>query len=179
MNSPKILDLGCGTRKRPGAIGLDINPATGADIIHDLGVFPYPFTDNSFKEIYVDNVMEHLENVIKTMEELHRISKPNAMVKIIVPYFKSRWAFIDPTHRHFFTIGSFSYFDPESMISKIYPYSQARFSPQKIIFNETIKRGWFMTIIKKIANRWPDAYERMLSNFFPLDDITFYLKVIK
>lgn len=175
----KILDLGCGTRKRPGAIGVDINPATGADIIHDLGDFPYPFNDNSFQEIYVDNVLEHLENVVKTMEELHRISQPNAVIKIIVPYFRSRWAFIDPTHRHFFTVGSFSYFDPDSEVSKIFPYSQARFKPFQIIFNETIERGWFMTLIKKIANRWPDAYERNLSSFFPLDDISFYLRVVK
>ena len=175
----KILDLGCGTRKRPGAVGLDINPATGADIIHDLEAFPYPFTENKFEEIYVDNVLEHLSHVISTMEELHRISKNQGLVKIIVPYFRSRWAFIDPTHRHFFTTGSFSYFNPDSPVSKIYPYSKVRFKIERVIFNETVKVGWFMGCVKKVANRWPDAYERMLSQFFPLDDLTFYLRVIK
>ena len=38
-----ILDLGCGSKKRPGAIGVDINAASGADVIHDLDVLPYPF----------------------------------------------------------------------------------------------------------------------------------------
>lgn len=174
-----ILDLGCGTRKRQGALGLDSNPVTGADIIHDLDIFPYPLKDSQFEEVYMDNVLEHLENVIGTMEEIHRISKPNANVKIIVPYFRARWAFIDPTHRHFFTVGSFSYFDPESIVHKIYPYSKVTFKPEKIVFNETIQRGWFMSIIKAVANRWPDAYERNLSPFFPLDDLSFYLKVIK
>lgn len=175
----KILDLGCGTRKRPGAIGLDINPATGADVIHNLEVLPYPFVDDRFEEIYVDNVLEHLTDVIGAMEELHRISKPQALVKIIVPYFRSRWAFIDPTHCHFFTTGSFSYFDPNSLVSKIYPYSKVRFNIEKIVFNENIKLGFFMSCVKRVANRWPDAYERLLSQFFPLDDLTFYLRVVK
>ena len=34
--SPKILDVGCGQNKYPGAIGIDSNPRTSADVIHDL-----------------------------------------------------------------------------------------------------------------------------------------------
>jgi len=44
----KILDVGCGTNKHPGAIGLDYNPRTGADVIHDLNEVPYPFPDDEF-----------------------------------------------------------------------------------------------------------------------------------
>ncbi len=178
-NTLKILDLGCGTRKRAGAIGLDINPLTHADVIHDLAIFPYPFPDNRFEEIYVDNVMEHLEEVITTMEELHRITAPGGLVKIIVPYFRARWAFIDPTHKHFFTAGSFDYFDPNSPISKIYPYSQARFVAEKIVFNENIPVGWAKGLIKRLANKWPSRYERFLSHLIPLDDLSFYLRVVK
>ena len=56
-----VLDLGCGNRKKPGAIGVDINPNAQADIIHDLNKFPYPFEDSTFDEIYADNTIEHLE----------------------------------------------------------------------------------------------------------------------
>lgn len=55
----EILDLGCGTRKREGAIGVDKIPSV-ADILHDLDCFPYPFEDSSFDEIHLDNVLEHL-----------------------------------------------------------------------------------------------------------------------
>lgn len=177
--TPKILDLGCGTRKRLGAIGLDINPLSNADVIHDLASFPYPFADNSFDEVYVDNVLEHLDNVILTMEELHRISCDGAMVKIIVPYFRSRWAFIDPTHRRYFTADSFAYFDPNSAISHIYPYSPVRYIPEKVIFNENIHTGKGKGVVKWIANRWPSRYERFLGHLCPLDDLTFYLRVVK
>lgn len=93
----KILDLGCGKRKRKGVIGIDISKDTDADIIHDLNVFPYTFADNEFDYIYADNIIEHLDNVIKVVEELYRISKNGATVKIIVPFFRSHYIFIDLT----------------------------------------------------------------------------------
>ena len=37
MNEPKIiLDVGCGRKKQPGAIGIDFNANTDADVIHNL-----------------------------------------------------------------------------------------------------------------------------------------------
>jgi len=83
----KVLDLGCGNTKRHGAIGVDFNSRTAADVIHNLNNFPYPFEDSSFDEIYLDNTLEHLDNVMLVMEEMHRISKTGGLVKVIVPYF--------------------------------------------------------------------------------------------
>lgn len=178
-NTSRMLDLGCGTRKRPGSIGLDINPRSGADVIHDLSLFPYPFEDNRFDEVVVDNVLEHLDDVVRTMEELYRIGSHGAVVKIVVPYFRSVWAFVDPTHRRFFAVDSFAYFDPASPVSKVYPYSQARFVPERIVFNETIRCGLLKSTVRALANRWPRAYERFISHLFPLDDLSFYLRVVK
>jgi len=179
----KKLDLGCGNRKREGAIGIDCNPKTCADVIHDLNVFPYPFEDSSFDEIYADNVLEHLGDLIKVLEELYRISKPNAIIRVDVPYFRAKWAFIDPTHKHFFTTGSFSYYDPEHIHNRLFPYSNAKFKVEKIVFNERIKeKGFFgviKRIVKKIANRSPQKYEDHISHFMPLDELTFYMKVVK
>jgi predicted SAM-dependent methyltransferase len=178
-----VLDLGCGNRKKPGAIGVDINPNAQADIIHDLNKFPYPFEDSTFDEIYADNTIEHLENIICVMEEIHRISKADASIQIIVPYFRARWAYIDPTHKHFFTIGSFTYFDPEHVHSKLYNYSQAKFKTERIVFNEYIQHQgmlkYYYRLLKTFAEKWPVQYETHLSSVFPLDTITFYLKTIK
>jgi len=175
----RVLDLGCGNSKRSGAVGVDFNDRTDADIVHDLNQFPYPLEDSSFDEIYLDNVIEHLSDVIKVMEEVYRVSADNALVKVIVPYFRSRWACIDPTHCHFFSVDSFAYFDPDEEIFRRYNYSLARFKVERVVFNETIPGGLFKRLMVMIGNRWPRGYEGRLSHLYPLDDITFYLRAMK
>jgi predicted SAM-dependent methyltransferase len=56
----RILDVGCGINKYPGAIGIDRNRATAADVICDLDHFPYPFADGSFDSLRAIHVIEHL-----------------------------------------------------------------------------------------------------------------------
>jgi len=175
----KILDLGCGNKKIQGAIGIDINPLSDADVIHNLNDLPYPFEDSLFDEIIADNVVEHLDDVIKVMEEISRIGKPGATIKVFVPYFRSHWAHIDPTHRHYFTVDSFAYFDPDHIICKLYKYSNVRFKIEKVVFNERMKNGFLKSSIISMANRWPARYETHLSHLFPLDELTYYLVSLK
>lgn len=96
------LNLGCGTTRIEGFCGVDLLKTPAVDISHDLNQFPYPFADNSVEEIILDNVLEHLVDVIAVMDEIYRICIDGASVKIMVPYFKSNSAYTDPTHRHFF-----------------------------------------------------------------------------
>jgi SAM-dependent methyltransferase len=175
----KILDLGCGNRKKPGAVGLDCNPATQADVIHSLEKFPYPFEASTFDFIYSDNSLEHLDDVIGALEEMHRIAKPGAIVKIIVPYFRSHWAYNDPTHKRFFSAETMAHFDPAHPYNQLYPYSPAHFTVERVVFNETITRGWVYSLVKAVANRWPQRYEQHLSHLLPLDELTFYMRVLK
>ena len=172
----KILDLGCGKKKKDGAIGVDFSDRHDADVIHDLNAFPYPFDDNSIDVIYLDNVLEHLDEPLKVMEEVHRICKPNGLVKVIVPYFRSVWAFIDPTHKHYFTVDSFAYYDPRHIICQRYDYTPARFFIEKITFNETLKNRWSKKLMVSFANKFPNKYENYLSHLYPLDDISYSLK---
>jgi ubiquinone/menaquinone biosynthesis C-methylase UbiE len=178
MEKIKILDLGCGKKKCPGSVGVDINPNSDADIIHDLNVFPYPFENSSFEYCFLDNSLEHFDNTIKVMEEIYRILKLEGTCKIIVPYFRSRYAYIDPTHKKFFTIDSFMYFDPDNFYYKNLGYTKAKFKILKISFNETLKKTFFVKVLTRFANKHKHFYEQYLSHYFPLDDITFYLKKI-
>lgn len=174
-----ILDLGCGSKKRPGAIGVDINLASGADVIHDLESVPYPFESSTADEIYLDNVLEHLDNVVTTLEEVHRIGKPGCLVRIDVPYFRSRWAAVDPTHRHAFTVDSLGYFDPTHVFFSQYHYSAARFSIDRVVFNERFPSTGLRAMLARAANHWPERYEQHISPILPLDELTFTLRVIK
>jgi len=75
----RILDVGCGIKKAPGAIGIDRNPASAADVLCDLDRFPYPFADSSFDGLQAVHVIEHLADVIRAMEEFHRLVRAGAV----------------------------------------------------------------------------------------------------
>ena len=172
----KILDLGCGNKRRPGTIGVDYSARFKPDVIHDLNVFPYPFESTSIDKTYLDNVLEHLDNPFQVMEEIYRITKSGGEVIVIVPYFRSRWSAIDMTHKSQFTVDSFAYFDPTNEICKKYDYTDSRFIVTARVFNEEVKSNFFKSLIVKIANKYPNSYENILSHLIPLDDISFYLK---
>ena len=106
------LNLGCGQRKIDGFIGVDSNLNVTADIAHDLNKFPYPFADNSVDEIIMDHVLEHLNDPIKIIIELYRISKDGAKIKIKAPHFSCNW--LHPGHKSAISTMLFDYFNPES-----------------------------------------------------------------
>ncbi|MCD6116381.1 methyltransferase domain-containing protein [bacterium] len=80
----KKLDLGCGPHtKLEGSVGLDIRPAPHVDVIHDLNVYPYPFEDNEFDYVNMSHIIEHMKEPLRTMNEVYRICKNGATVRII------------------------------------------------------------------------------------------------
>lgn len=116
----KILDVGCGANKTAGAIGLDYKSGTAADVIHDLGVFPYPFADDEFDSIVSNHVIEHLPDVMKFVEELYRITKHGGRIKILTPHYTNPdWA-NDPTHRNHFNSYTFNVFMPDRQLFPFY-----------------------------------------------------------
>jgi SAM-dependent methyltransferase len=180
----KTLDLGCGQHRYPGSIGIDINPHSNADVIHDLDVFPYPFEDNFFDLIYCDGIIEHLTDVVSVIEELWRISKPNGRIIIITPYFTSVDAFTDPTHKHYFSARSFDYFTGEFPEYGFYS-SKARLIKRKVEISfwplprlgglhpqHLIGAHW-------LANRFTSVYERFFAYILPAQSIRFEFEVAK
>ncbi|KAA3662910.1 MAG: hypothetical protein DWQ10_01380 [Calditrichaeota bacterium] len=128
MKTRTKLNLGCGTDIRDGYVNLDCAKIEGVDVIHSLENFPYPFEDNLFEEIIAINILEHIDDTIKTMEEIWRISQNNAKVIIRVPYWNSIDGITDPTHKKLFNQHSFEFFDPTKERCKKRPYyTVARF----------------------------------------------------
>jgi len=85
----KKLNLGCGKDIRRGYLNVDYFSAKGVDMVLDLNNMPYPFKNNQFDEIVLQDIFEHLENPINVLEEIYRISKNKARIKIRVPHFSS------------------------------------------------------------------------------------------
>ena len=102
------LNLGCGDDYKSGWINLDFRNNVNADVKHDLNKFPYPFKDNSFDEVLLKMILEHLDNSIKVLREVIRISHDNAKVTIIVPRAFSYANNTDIQHKTRFTENSFN-----------------------------------------------------------------------
>ncbi len=128
---------------------LDIDPSTGADVIHDLNVTPYPFADDTFAEIHAYDVLEHLGRQgdwrawFAQMSELWRILEPNGLLIGTVPAFDSPWAWGDPGHTRLITQGTLlmlhqDLYEKEvgkTNITDYRPFYKADFQP--IGFNST------------------------------------------
>ena len=116
----KILDVGCGANKTEGAVGLDNNPRTAADVIHDLGDLPYPFADNEFDLVVSNHVVEHVPDVMAFIGELHRVTRPGGRIKLITPHYTNPdWA-NDPTHRNHINSYTFNTFVPGREVFDFY-----------------------------------------------------------
>ena len=123
--SARILDVGCGINKFPGSIGIDRIPGTAADALVDLDRFPYPFADASFQQIRAIHVIEHVADVIRTVEEFHRLLIPGGEAYIVTPHYTDFSSFCDPTHRWHLNSFSLRYFGPKN--AGFGYYSPARF----------------------------------------------------
>lgn len=173
----RILDVGCGRRKLPGAVGIDrrrrrgVDPALQLDIEHDLLAFPWPIDDSSFDLVHCAHVLEHLLPTARVMEEIHRVLKPGGQAFIVCPHFSWVEAYRHFEHCHFFTLGSFDYF-----------------TGQRDIYNadfHTVRRELFFDDISNflgigfLANRFPRVYERHFAFIFPASQFYVLLEAVK
>jgi len=168
------LNLGCGRQHLRDAINLDITASTTPDVVHDLNSFPWPFPDNHFREVLANDVLEHLENFIEAMEEIHRICRDGAVIRITVPHFSCSNAYTDPTHQRTFGYFSFDYVTGDNELDF---YTSGRFkklSSRLFFFPSLVNK-----LVWRVANRFPMAYERRWAWMFPAWYLYFELEVQK
>ena len=174
-------NFGCGLKPLKGYVNLDFVKRSGVNVVHNLEEFPYPFENDTFDEIFMDNVLEHLEDTIKVVEELYRICKPNAIIKIIVPHYSSCMAFSHITHKRFFGSGSFNNFDGDNW--ERYSNINLKVLENKLIWLGCRNWAWIRPLklfMNYIINLKPFLAERFLCYLVGgFDHIEFKLKVIK
>src|SRR5882757_794152 len=101
------LNLGCSDRHAAGYINVD--RVLPADVLVDLAE-PWPWLDSSTDEILAHDIIEHLPNKIRTMNEAWRVLKHGGILDIIVPTTDGPGAFQDPTHISYWHRNSFWYY---------------------------------------------------------------------
>jgi predicted SAM-dependent methyltransferase len=117
-----LLDIGCGSNKQPGFIGMDKRALDGVDIVHDLEQFPWPLEDSSCHIVVGHHIVEHIKPwlMLQFMDELWRIMKPNGQLALSMPYGWSKGFIADPTHCNPCNEITWQYFDPDYPLYKIY-----------------------------------------------------------
>lgn len=104
FKNKKLLDVGCGTggflkiAKQKGAIIFGLEPEkTAVDICRIKGLAniklgfseKLPFQNDYFDIVYCYTVLEHVDNVSKSLEEMVRVTKKNGKVYIQTPNYLS------------------------------------------------------------------------------------------
>jgi ubiquinone/menaquinone biosynthesis C-methylase UbiE len=107
---PLILELGCGGTKRdPGAVGVDLLDAPGVDIVGDALEVLRSLPDGSVRAIHSEHFLEHLPDAEALVREAARVLEPGGEFRAVVPHFSNPHFYSDPTHRTFFGLYTFSY----------------------------------------------------------------------
>lgn len=187
----KVLDVGCGSTKFKGAVGVDSIALPGVDLVANLNNFPWPFEKNSFDRVIFKHSISHFDQIVEVMEEVHRISKNGAIVDILAPHFTSDNYHTDPTHRSPVGFRSMYYFCTNIPDWK-YKYSKANFKllenhicfgEYDIDFNvfEYNKRKSILKLIgvEFLVNKFPRLYEKFFAFLVPANVVYFRLLVEK
>lgn len=172
----KKLSVGCGNKIfSTETVRLDISAEVNPDVVWDLNQFPYPFEESSFSEVECSDVIEHLADISKAMEEFYRVLEPGGILNITTPHYSCANSFVDPTHRWHLSYFSFDYFCEGHNLSY---YSQARFRirARSLQFQgNRLKKS----VLSKIANHFPHEYEQRWAWIFPAWFLYFELEAVK
>jgi len=143
-------------------------------VLARIGDARLPFRDAAAGTVYALNVLEHLDDLPRTMAEIWRVLRPGGRVEIEVPYFASVSAHSDPTHRRTFTYTTFEHFTA--------PATSGWRANRHTWFAGTTDTGVRFCVltrrlrfgrahhslgIEALANRWPAVYENLFAYWFP------------
>jgi SAM-dependent methyltransferase len=191
----RILDLGCGESKKvPWAVGMDAVKAAGVDVVHDIARLPWPFKDGEFDVVVASHVLEHLPDTVAACRELHRVTKPGGLVRVVVPHYSSPDAFVDPTHLKAFGYRTFDYMArgedaplPRSQrwlnrLGGTSPAAPGWYTPA--LFEIVERRITFRKLhrllgLERLAGHFPVSYEQYLAGLAPARCLLVLLRVKK
>ncbi len=166
------LNMGCGDDYREGYINLDLGNESylkvkiNPDVSHDLNKAPFPFEDNQFEEILIYEVLENIKDFEMFFSELSRISKPDCIIKITVPYF-SYWGTYAEFSIHKFCLNCRNLFH-------IFKRNGL-----KLISKKVVNSNKFLKILDYFVNSSDlnqRVYERFFSGIFPARQVEWILR---
>lgn len=182
------LNLGCGMRRKDGYFGVDHLGLPNVDIVADLNQPLTELPDGCVEKIFTRHTLEHVENFLPLMAELHRVMRPNGRLEITVPHFSNPYGYSDPTHVRLFGLYTFFYFaDEKDQPRRKVPsfYMPERFTVESVrikLLKPSLLLKPLTACLEWFINRsigLQDWYERAVCRSFPAESIRYVLRVKK
>lgn len=95
--APVKIDLGCGSVKKPGFLGIDVRPTRATGIVADAQALPV--ASGSVDALEATCLLEHFDAPHKVLDEVHRILKPTGVATFRLPNLGTYSSHMDTTHR--------------------------------------------------------------------------------
>lgn len=165
------INLGCGNKKKEGFVGVDSAPCEAADVLADLSG-ALPFASDSVGEVWLDNVIEHIQDIPSLMKEIHRICRNEAKITIITPHFASADSWRDPTHVHHLSYFSMDHFERRGVAH--YTGGGFRVSRRRLSFG-----GLLGNLGRLVFLFSPAQYEKNWCFLLRPGTLTFELRAVK
>lgn len=170
------LDIGCGSRKKEGFLGVDQFPMEGVDVVlnvaerlPDGSYKPWPWADNSVDEIHSSHFVEHLDHNRHNPERVHfyneafRVMKEGAKMSIIVPHWASNRAYGDFTHADKPVSEMSFYYLKQSWRDTNAPHTDKKWNPAGYACN--FDATWGYSFSPELGARHPDHVQFALQNY--------------
>ncbi len=186
------LHLGCGRDYKEGWINVDFNKDVKADIYCDISK-KLPFKNNYVDEVLMDNVLEHVkrDRLLLFIDDLYRVCKNGAKIRIYVPHFTATAAFKHLTHYNFFGVTSFGIMEAKNksginVSGERYNKSKFNILQERLMILSRISDNFgflnkFASIFDWFFNlgglRWKLFWEKF--NIFGFEEIYYKLEFVK
>jgi SAM-dependent methyltransferase len=170
----KRLVLGAVNCNDPDAVKVDVDEAYKPDVVHDLNIVPWPFSDDQFSEVTCHHIIEHLKELPPVMDELHRVCRADGKIYIEVPHYSSCFANA-PEHKMHFSFFSLDSYVREGEKSWMVVERKFRLLSKRLTFHRAYRRYQ----LHRLINRFPRSYERFWAYIIPAENIIFELQPIK
>lgn len=155
---------------------MDAHGVAGVDVIADLNR-GLPFKDAQFDAVNADQVLEHIIDLPILISEIHRILRPSGFLVAHVPYFRSSWAHVDPTHVRCFTLRSMDYFVAGSDFFERYRFHDAAFQTLEMYLDSHRHISFARRLLASVALTRRDRFENSFLSFLcPFELLTFVLR---
>lgn len=162
----RVLNLGCGEQswgENGRYIGADIFPGRFVDVMVDLDGGKLPFRTGTFDIVMLDQVVEHLLNLVPLVQDCHRVLKDGGYLYITTPHFSNLSSWVDPTHHKHYSLHSFGFLFWEEKKVFTFPSIDGGFRRvcEEITFAD---KQWFAKFLYGLSSR---RYEKYYCKLIP------------